>query len=214
MTQQYTATATYGNNTTADVTSQVTWSTTLASVATISSGGLLTAGALGTATVKAQSGGGVIATTSVTVTQKQVTSISISPLTQTLSLSLGPTTVQYTATATYGDGTTANITTVATWTSLPTLGCNRFTFPYRAGHGCGCWNRYDHSLFWWNHLEHRDRDCRPVRVWNTCLPGPAIGNGLPCAYLIEQQRDIPFLIALSSCFLLGPLPASAHERLF
>ena len=118
VTQQYTATATYANNTTADVTSQVTWSTTLASVATISSGGLLTAGALGTATVKAQSGS-VIASTSVTVTQKQVTSISIAPLTQTLSLSIGPTTVQYTATATYKDGSTADITAIATWTSVP-----------------------------------------------------------------------------------------------
>lgn len=116
--QQYTATATYGNNTTADVTSQVTWSTSLASVATISSGGLLTAGALGTATIKAQSGN-VIASTGVTVTQKQVTSISIAPLTQTLSLSIGPTTVQYTATATYKDGSTADVTAVATWTSVP-----------------------------------------------------------------------------------------------
>lgn len=118
VTQQYTATATYGNNTTADVTSQVTWSTSVTSIATIDSAGLLTAGALGSTTVKAQSGS-VIASTSVTVTQKQVTSITISPLTQTLSLSLGPTTVQFTATATYGDGSMANVTSIATWTSVP-----------------------------------------------------------------------------------------------
>lgn len=119
VTQQYTATATYGNNTTADVTSQVTWSTTPTNVATITSGGLLTAVSLGTATVKAQSGG-VIASTQVTVTQKTVTSISIAPPNPTpLSLSLGPTTVQFTATATYGDGTTANVTSIATWTSVP-----------------------------------------------------------------------------------------------
>lgn len=120
VTQQYTAMATYGNNTTADVTSQVTWSTTLPSVATISSGGLLTAGALGTATVKAQSGS-VIASTGVTVTQLQVTSIAISPANgATLSLSTaGQNTVQFTATATYQNGTTANVTSVATWTSIP-----------------------------------------------------------------------------------------------
>ena len=69
--QQFTATATYGNSTTADVTSQVTWTTTPTSVATISSGGLLTAVALGTATVNAQSGS-VIGSTNVIVTQKQV----------------------------------------------------------------------------------------------------------------------------------------------
>ena len=120
VTQQYTATATYGNNTTADVTSQVTWSTTPTNVATISSGGLLTAAALGTATVQAQSSNGVIGKTGVTVTQKTVTSMSISPPNPTpLSLSLGPTTVQFTATATYGDGTTANVTNIATWTSAP-----------------------------------------------------------------------------------------------
>jgi len=118
VTQQYTATATYGNNTTGDVTSTVSWSTTPTNIATISNGGLLTAVSLGVATVSARSGG-VIASTPVTVTQKQVTSIAIQPLTQTLSLASGPTTVQFTATATYSDGSTANVTTIATWTSVP-----------------------------------------------------------------------------------------------
>jgi hypothetical protein len=118
VTQQFTATATYGNNTTGDVTSSVTWSTSPTNVATINSGGLLTAVSLGIATVKAQSGG-VIASTPVTVTQKQIASISIQPLTQTLSLSLGPTTVQFTATATYSDNSTADVTTIATWTAVP-----------------------------------------------------------------------------------------------
>jgi len=118
VTQQYSATATYGNNTTADVTSTVSWSTTQTNIATISSSGLLTGVALGTATVQAQSGS-VIATTGVTVTTKQVTSVSIAPLTQTLSLSLGPTTVQFTATATYKDGSTGDVTATSTWTATP-----------------------------------------------------------------------------------------------
>jgi hypothetical protein len=118
VTQQYSATATYGNNTTADVTSSVTWSTNLTNIATINSSGLLTGVALGNATVKAQSGS-VIATTGVTVTTKQVSSVTIAPLTQTLSLSLGPTTVQFTATATYRDGSTGDVTASSTWTSTP-----------------------------------------------------------------------------------------------
>jgi len=118
-TQQYTATARYGNNTTADVTSQVTWSTTPTSIATIDSSGLLTGVALGTANIRATSSNGIIGTTGVSVATKQVTSVAIQPLTQTLSLSLGPTTVQYTATATYQDGSTANVTAIATWTSTP-----------------------------------------------------------------------------------------------
>lgn len=118
VTQQYTATATYGNNTTSDVTSTVSWSSSPTSIATVTSGGLLTGVALGVATVKAQSGN-VIATTSVTVATKAISSIAIQPLTQTLSLSLGPTTVQFTATATYKDGTTGDVTSTSTWNSLP-----------------------------------------------------------------------------------------------
>jgi trimeric autotransporter adhesin len=120
VTQQYTATATYGNNTTGDVTSQVSWSTTPTTVATITNAGVLTGVALGTATVSAQSGG-VIASTPVTVTQLQVTSITISPPNGAiLSLSTaGQNTVQFTATATYANGSTANVTGIATWTSVP-----------------------------------------------------------------------------------------------
>jgi uncharacterized protein YjdB len=118
VTQQYTATATYGNNTTGDVTKQVTWSTTPTNVATVNSTGLVTGVSLGTATVQATSGS-IIASTGVTIATKQITSIQIAPLTQTLSLSLGPTTVQYTATATYKDGSTGDVTTTSTWNALP-----------------------------------------------------------------------------------------------
>lgn len=116
--QQYTATATYGNNSTADVTKSVTWSTSPTNVATVNSTGLVTGQTLGTATVKAQSGS-VVATTGVTVANKTITSIAVAPLTQVLSLSRGPTTVQYTATATYQDSTTGDVTSTATWNALP-----------------------------------------------------------------------------------------------
>jgi len=125
VTQQYTATATYGNNSTADVTSNVTWSTYATSVATISSGGLLTGVALGTTTVKAESGS-VIGTTGVTIQNKAISSVSIQPLTPTISVSgttvngtTVPTTVQYTATATYKDGTTGDVTSNCTWNAVP-----------------------------------------------------------------------------------------------
>jgi len=118
VTQQYTATATFGNNSTGDVTSKVTWTTFATNIATISTGGLLTGVALGTTTVKAQSGS-VIGTTGVSIQNKQVQSVAIQPLTQTLSLSLGPTTVQFTATATYRDGSTGDVTTTSTWNALP-----------------------------------------------------------------------------------------------
>jgi hypothetical protein len=118
VTQQYTATAKYGNNTTADVTSTVTWSTYATNIATISSGGLLTGVALGTTTVKAQSSS-VIGTTGVSIQNKQVQSVAIQPLTSTVSLSSANPTVQFTAQATYKDGSMGDVTTTSTWNALP-----------------------------------------------------------------------------------------------
>jgi hypothetical protein len=119
VTQQYTATATYGDNSTGDVTSSVTWSTTPTNIATITSGGLLTAVTLGNATVQATSGS-VIGKTGVSVASQTVTSVSITPVTPLpLSLSLGPTTLQFTATATYSNGSMANVSATATWTCTP-----------------------------------------------------------------------------------------------
>jgi len=120
VTQQYSATATYGNNTTGDVTSQVTWSTTPTNIATVNSTGLVTGVSLGTATVRAQSGS-VIASTGLTVATKQISSIAIAPLTQNLNVSSanGPTTVQFTATATYKDGSMGDVTAVSTWNAVP-----------------------------------------------------------------------------------------------
>ena len=118
VTQQYTATATYGNMSTADVTSSVTWSTSPTSVATITSGGLLTAVALGTANVQANSGS-VVGKTGLTVANQTITSLSITPATPpSLSLSSGAT-LQFTATATYSNGSTANDSANATWTCTP-----------------------------------------------------------------------------------------------
>ena len=120
VTQQYTATATFGNNSTGDVTGKVTWSTNATNIASISSGGLLTGVAFGSTTVKAQTGS-VIGNTGVTIQNKAISSVSIQPLTQGLSASGngGPTTVQYTATATYSDGTTGDVTSNSTWNALP-----------------------------------------------------------------------------------------------
>ena len=121
VTQQYTATATFGNQSTGDVTSSVTWSTNATSIATISSGGLLTGVTLGTTTVQAKSGS-VIGTTGVSIQNKTITSVSIQPLTQSLSVSGSgfPMTVQYTATATYQDSSTGDVTRNCTWNALPT----------------------------------------------------------------------------------------------
>jgi len=126
-TQQFTATASYSNNTTADVTATATWSSSATSVATIASGGMATALAGGTATITASlsSGGGggfgggrrttVRGTTVLTVAS--LTAITVTPNGVQL---LPANTAQYTATGTYSNGVITDVTAKATWSSSST----------------------------------------------------------------------------------------------
>jgi uncharacterized protein YjdB len=112
-TQQFTATATLGDGTTSDVTSQATWSSSSTNVATINNSGLATAAATGTTTITAASGG-VTGTTTLTVSTQTVSSITIAPANPTLFTGQVQ---QMKATATLSDGTTRDVTTTVTWTS-------------------------------------------------------------------------------------------------
>jgi len=115
-TQQFTATATFGNNSTGDVTSQVTWTSSATGVATINSAGLATAVALGTTTITAKSSNNVSSNVVLTVSNKTVTALTINPNNTTISLSQNQT-QQFTATATFSDGSFSNVTNQVTWTS-------------------------------------------------------------------------------------------------
>ena len=116
-TQQFTATATLGNNTNSNVTSQVTWLSSSPNVATVNASGLVTGVALGTTTITAKSNNSsVTATAPVTVSSKTITAITITPANATISISSGQT-QQFTATATFSDGSFGDVTTTASWTS-------------------------------------------------------------------------------------------------
>jgi uncharacterized protein YjdB len=112
-TQQLTATATYSDQSHADFTTTVGWTTSDAAVATVSSGGLVTAIAPGTATITATSLN-VHGSTNVTVTSATLQSIAVTP--PSPSIAKG-TTQQFTATGTFSDNTHQDITSQATWTS-------------------------------------------------------------------------------------------------
>ena len=114
-TQQYTATGTFGDNSTGDVTSRVTWVSSATNVATINSSGLATAVALGTTNITAKSGSVISPASVLTVSNKTITSITVTP--QNVSIIAG-TQQQYIATANYSDGTHSPVT--ATWTSSDT----------------------------------------------------------------------------------------------
>jgi trimeric autotransporter adhesin len=116
-TQQFTATATFGNNTTGDVTSQVAWSSSATNIATINSSGLATAVALGTTTITAKSNNSSVTSTAMlTVSSKTVTTITVSPANPTLLLAGGQS-QQFTASATFSDGTIGDVTSSCAWTS-------------------------------------------------------------------------------------------------
>jgi trimeric autotransporter adhesin len=112
--QQYTATGTFGNNTTGNVTSQVTWVSSATNIATINAAGLATGVALGTTNITAKSGSVTSTASVLTVSNKTLSSISVTPQSQTL---VAGTQQQYTATATYSDGSFGDVTTSVTWAS-------------------------------------------------------------------------------------------------
>lgn len=115
-TQQFSATGTYSDNTTKDITASVTWSSSNTGVATVSSTGLTTAVAAGSTTIKAESGD-ISGTTALTVTNATLASIAVTPANPTISKS---TTQQFTATGTFSDNSTQDMTTQVTWSSSKT----------------------------------------------------------------------------------------------
>jgi uncharacterized protein YjdB len=115
-TEQFTATGTYNNGTKQTLTSSVTWTSSATSVATVSSSGLATSSAQGSATITATSGT-IVGSATLTVTAPVLTSIAVTPATASVAAGLGN---QFTATGTYSNGTTSNLTSTATWTSSAT----------------------------------------------------------------------------------------------
>ena len=111
---QLAATAIYSDNSHADVTTQVAWSASNTAIATVGAAtGKALALSAGSATLNA-SLQGHSASTTLTVTAATLVSIAITP--PTPSIALG-TTQQLTATGTYADNSTQNLTTSVTWAS-------------------------------------------------------------------------------------------------
>ena len=117
LTQQFTATGTYTDDSTADLTSQVVWASATTSVATINATtGLATAVAPGTSNISATLGN-VTGTTVMTVTAATLSSIAINPANPTVAKGL---TQQFTALGTYTDDSTADLTSQVVWASATT----------------------------------------------------------------------------------------------
>jgi 6-phosphogluconolactonase (cycloisomerase 2 family) len=116
LSQQFAATGTYSDSSTAVITSSVTWGSATTSVATINAAGLATSTAQGTTLITATSGA-VSGSVTLTVTAPALTSLAISPATATLQL--GATTpMQFSATGTYTDKSTQDLTDSVTWSTV------------------------------------------------------------------------------------------------
>lgn len=120
LTQQFTATGTYTDSSTQDITATVAWSSSDTGVASVSnaagSRGLASALAAGSATITATSGA-ISGNTSFTVTAAVLMSISVTPTNPSVAKGL---TQQFTATGTYSDSSTQDITSTVSWSSSDT----------------------------------------------------------------------------------------------
>ncbi len=115
-TEQFTATGTLSDNSTEDLTSQATWTSSDTTWATISNTGLATAVSPGPVTISAAFDG-ITGSTGLTITNAVLQSISLAPTNP--SIAAGDT-EQFTATGTYSDKSTQNLISQVTWASATT----------------------------------------------------------------------------------------------
>jgi len=113
LTQQFTATGTFSDGSTLDLSDSVNWTSTSPAVATLSATGLAQTLAVGATTIAATSGA-ISSDTLFTVTAAVPVSLGISP--QSLRSGVGLT-LQPAARATYTDGNLADVTNLVSWTS-------------------------------------------------------------------------------------------------
>ena len=119
-TQQFTATGSFNDNTQKALTSQVTWGSSNTSIATINNSpglqGLATGLIPGTVTITATSGS-ITGSAQLNVSNANLVSIAVTPANQTVNLA---SLHQLTATGTFDDSTTQNISGIVTWSSSAT----------------------------------------------------------------------------------------------
>jgi hypothetical protein len=119
--RQYTATGNFSDLSTQDLTTQVAWSSSDASKATVNnalgSKGLATGLAAGPTNITA-SINSITGLTGLTVTTATLTTLTVAPANQTLHGK--NVSQQYTATGTFSDSSTLSVTTQVTWTSSDT----------------------------------------------------------------------------------------------
>jgi hypothetical protein len=121
-TQQFIATGIFSDSTTLDLSSLVTWSSSDAGIATISntsgSRGLATSIAEGMTSITAIFSGTISDISTLTVAPAQLVSITITPSSANIFIHNNIYTQQFTATGTFTDGSSQDLTTSVNWVSM------------------------------------------------------------------------------------------------
>ncbi|MBA3464842.1 MAG: Ig-like domain-containing protein [Deltaproteobacteria bacterium] len=112
--KKFTATGRYSDNTLQDLSSTVTWTSSLVGVATVSATGLAHSVSPGTTEITADAGGGISDTTTLEVTPAVLLSIEVSPSSASIAEGRDQ---QFDAIGTYTDGNVQTITDEVTWSS-------------------------------------------------------------------------------------------------
>jgi 6-phosphogluconolactonase (cycloisomerase 2 family) len=136
-TRQFTATGGYSDGSQQDITASVTWSSAVATVASISnaagSNGIATAVGAGSTTITAASGT-LSGSTTLNVTSVTLVSIGVTPALPTI---VQGTTQQFTATGVYSDNSTQNLTSTVTWHAVNPAVASITTAPGSGGLATG-----------------------------------------------------------------------------
>ena len=111
--QQFTATGTYADGSTLNLSTSAAWTSSSASVATVNPQGLASSLTTGQTTITATAAG-VSGSDTLTATSATLVSISVAPLSATIPLG---TTARFDATGIFSDGTSQDVTTSVQWTS-------------------------------------------------------------------------------------------------
>ena len=114
--QQFSATGRYSDGASKDLVGSVTWTSLNSAVATITSGGLATGKAAGSSSIVATASS-ITGSATLTVTGPVLVSIAVTP--SAPSVAVGST-LQFTATGSYNDGSKKDVTTSVEWASSVT----------------------------------------------------------------------------------------------
>ncbi|MGH8516728.1 MAG: Ig-like domain-containing protein, partial [Panacagrimonas sp.] len=112
--QQYTATGVYADDTTDDITDEVAWQTADSDIASISSSGMVKGELAGGPIKISATIDSITGETSVTVSNATLTSLDITPPTASIPAGM---TQEFVATGTYSDGSTLDISSLVSWES-------------------------------------------------------------------------------------------------